>query len=628
MKKILLAMMLGGAVMGRAETTTTDFSYIDGVEDYFGMGPNIRTGIYDVAILLPGDVFEGFKVKEISMPVRSTEGIENYGEAKVWLSTALKVESNLNVPDAGTYDATISMEGDQAVLSGTLPESYTIGSEGVYVGVTINVLKSDDSTDYPISLGASDNSNSFWLHIPSYQAYLTWTNGYTKFGYGCGINVTLDGDNMPAHAVKIIDMPKAVYTALSDPASVDMTLSATGSQPVTSVEFEYTLNGTPYTYTYDLPEASAVGFEKTFEAHLEIPAQSELANEDVEFKVTKVNGEANDYDGPSASSNVVVLKSFPVRQTLFEEFTSTGCQYCTRGYAALAYIKENYPDFVVASYHTNYGGVMDPMTVTTSFPVTVTGYPAASLNRNGTCDPYFGNQLYDSKIPIVNEILALNSVFTPWEVSVSHNWESDDLLTATANVCNVVGYDNVKYRLAFILVEDGLKGIGEDGQPVALGWTQINGYFSTMQSDNVVPQLNDFCRGGIYGTQRVNGLVFDDVVIYSEGYNGISGSVPDSMSAYEEVSYSYTFDLSKVKPELLQDKNKLRIIAAVVDKNGRTLNCAKDEVDDHIGTGVESVNDAAAPVEYYNLSGVKVADPANGIFVRRQGSKTEKVVIR
>lgn len=35
-----------------------------------------------------------------------------------------------------------------------------------------------------------------------------------------------------------------------------------------------------------------------------------------------------------------------------------------------------------------------------------------------------------------------------------------------------------------------------------------------------------------------------------------------------------------------------------------------------------------APVEYYNLQGVKVAEPSNGIFIRRQGSKTTKVAIK
>ncbi len=42
-------------------------------------------------------------------------------------------------------------------------------------------------------------------------------------------------------------------------------------------------------------------------------------------------------------------------------------------------------------------------------------------------------------------------------------------------------------------------------------------------------------------------------------------------------------------------------------------------------TGIEA--DANADVEYFNIQGVRVANPGNGIFIRRQGSKVEKVVI-
>ncbi len=46
--------------------------------------------------------------------------------------------------------------------------------------------------------------------------------------------------------------------------------------------------------------------------------------------------------------------------------------------------------------------------------------------------------------------------------------------------------------------------------------------------------------------------------------------------------------------------------------------------------GVESVaaENAAAPVEYFNLQGVRVANPENGIYIRRQGNTVTKVFIR
>ena len=42
--------------------------------------------------------------------------------------------------------------------------------------------------------------------------------------------------------------------------------------------------------------------------------------------------------------------------------------------------------------------------------------------------------------------------------------------------------------------------------------------------------------------------------------------------------------------------------------------------------GVEA--DANAPVEYYNLQGVRVAEPANGLYIRRQGNTATKVLVK
>ena len=49
-----------------------------------------------------------------------------------------------------------------------------------------------------------------------------------------------------------------------------------------------------------------------------------------------------------------------------------------------------------------------------------------------------------------------------------------------------------------------------------------------------------------------------------------------------------------------------------------------------IGEGPSSIEDVEAvdaPVEYYNLQGVKVANPSNGIFIKKQGNKATKVIL-
>ena len=48
------------------------------------------------------------------------------------------------------------------------------------------------------------------------------------------------------------------------------------------------------------------------------------------------------------------------------------------------------------------------------------------------------------------------------------------------------------------------------------------------------------------------------------------------------------------------------------------------------GAGVEStINDATAPVEYYNLQGIRIDNPESGnMYIRRQGSHSDKILIR
>ena len=44
--------------------------------------------------------------------------------------------------------------------------------------------------------------------------------------------------------------------------------------------------------------------------------------------------------------------------------------------------------------------------------------------------------------------------------------------------------------------------------------------------------------------------------------------------------------------------------------------------------GVSIDNDSNAPVEYYNLQGVKVVNPSNGVYIKVQGKKASKVFVK
>ncbi len=60
-----------------------------------------------------------------------------------------------------------------------------------------------------------------------------------------------------------------------------------------------------------------------------------------------------------------------------------------------------------------------------------------------------------------------------------------------------------------------------------------------------------------------------------------------------------------------------------LESDGSNLVLAEGET-----TGIDGiVADENAPVEYYNLQGIRVENPENGIFIRRQGNKTTKVAL-
>lgn len=620
MKKALLATLIGAAFAADASAAVIDFSYGNGDTSFYGFQ---KKETYDIAVFLPGDIFEGMKLKSVSVPVYAAKGIDGYSDAKVWLSSELKLENKKNAPDIATYDADFAATDDTlAELSLSLPEEYTVTADGVYVGYSITVDKLDSGTRYPIALTSGGAEGSFYLH--STTSAKTWQaqNDISGLeGLASAMTVTLDADNLSAANVSLTGAPELVYMSFGETKTVKLSLLSTASAPVESVDVEFSMAGTPYTQHCVLETPVPAGILRNFTVQVELPAQSEKMSETVEFKVTKVNGVANSSASPSASTEVSVFEIAPIQQTLIEEYTGTWCGYCPRGFAALEHIAKNYPDFVVASYHNG-----DDMTITSSYPASISGYPSASLNRKTVVDPYYGTQNYNMDLPIVGDIEEMNSKVSPWAIEVSHTWDYDNILTATVDGLNVEGYDAQNYKIGYLLVCDGLSNEK---------WKQSNYYSS--YAPQYIPELNQFCKGGEYGSSYVQGLVFNDVVVSVEGYKGVANSLPASLAAGEKFMHSKSWDLNEVKDGLIPDKNKLRVIAFVLDKSGKPLNCTKEDITDYVETGnqgtlsaVEGIfsEDADAPVEYFSISGVKVANPQGGIFIRRQGGKAEKVVIR
>ena len=76
-----------------------------------------------------------------------------------------------------------------------------------------------------------------------------------------------------------------------------------------------------------------------------------------------------------------------------------------------------------------------------------------------------------------------------------------------------------------------------------------------------------------------------------------------------------------------------RIMDMVLDDDGNLL-CNIEggvfvfDVNSEAGVNDIVVDEANAPVEYYNLQGVRVANPENGLYIRVQGKKATKVLVK
>ena len=59
-------------------------------------------------------------------------------------------------------------------------------------------------------------------------------------------------------------------------------------------------------------------------------------------------------------------------------------------------------------------------------------------------------------------------------------------------------------------------------------------------------------------------------------------------------------------------------------KNGDVINIYMNEAPN---SGIDEIGAEAGAVEYYYLQGVKVENPEKGVFIKKQGGKTTKVVL-
>lgn len=624
-KQLLAAAFVGAMAFGAyAEQGSVVFTYADNNVGYWGKG---KAETYDVAMCINDPGLAGKKITSVTALVNTDEGMENIS---LWLSKELNLvkenKVNVNAPDIMSVTPTVSdyaltPEWTVKQLAATFDEPYTMTADPVYVGYSFDMTaKETVAQQNPLILSTATNPEGFYFHAS--KSVLKWKNYTGTLAAVACIYVTIEGEFAPYEVgVKSIAY---TYAPAKESYNVPVTISNLGLETVTSLDYTYTVDGDTFFGQIDLEEPIAPDFVNSTVVELPCGPIKNLGLYDLSLTITKVNGNANASAAATGTTQVEVIPFVPVHRPLVEEFTGTWCQWCTRGYVAMELINKFYGDKAVGiAYHNG-----DPMTVTNNYPVSISGFPAGSVNRSSEMDPYYGTyKSYDFGIQyniedVINEV-ALG------DIDLSAEWTDSSLTTlnVTADVRFVSDLQNANYQVGYVLACNGLQ---DDS------WVQINAYsrYPGEYDGTYLEELTTW-------PNSVPGLVFNDVVINADACKGVAETVPATIVKGEYYTSTYSFEVGDSFKNtsgnfIPFDKNNLYVAAFIIDKKtGRIVNANKISADNM--TGVENTLIApAADVEkttYYDLTGRRVGAPAPGVFVKVEkltdgSTRSSKVVVK
>lgn len=303
------------------------------------------------------------------------------------------------------------------------------------------------------------------------------------------------------------------------------------------------------------------------------------------------------------------------KRPVMEEATGAWCGWCTRGWLAMRELKKRQPDFIGVAYH-----VSDGMQTLTEFPIPTGSYPTANLDRVLLgIDPFYGTS-ESKELGIEADYLKLKETPTYGDVDLVTEWfdEEQDMLTATVTVT----FDQKpegQCKIGYLLLQNNFQW------PENSDFHQAN-YYSNRQASGLLEELAKM-------PSVIKDFVFDDIVVEGSNAEGVKNSLPAQVELnkpYTHKNIFYTDEINNIKGLSLLNPSgneTLEVVALLIGPKGEILNARKAMA----GTsqvGIEStLEDAETVTEYYDLSGRKVANPAHGIYIKKQGSQASKICL-
>ncbi len=576
----------GSAPEGSAETYA---GYCDDHAAKAGLSVGRAQG-YDLATYIYDPSLKGLKVK--GLRITAPEGTA-VGQYTGWLSNGLglKMVDGVKVADADiTSNAGDVVSGHAEVM---FDEPYEIGEEGFFAGYTIPVTDEEE----PLMITTDKLGGGLWIHTTS--ALRSWTD-LSSSSSPC-IELILEGQ--PLNAATIV-VPANSYAKKGEPIYVNAKVYNHGTSTLDSYAYTYEVNGV--TKSANLKSyIRGDHWGRSNDIVLELDPIADAGGYPLTVTVTAVNGSENQDVVPTHEGMVNIMDFVPVHRALVEEYTGTWCGWCTRGLVAMKLLAEAYgDDFIGVAYHNG-----DPMEIMSTYPSPVQGFPSAFVERYYDVDPYYGYENIGFGMKdLVDYVMSQLAVV---DLNVKAEWadEAKTELKATVESNFVMNAGRHKYGIEVMLVEDDMYG------PAGTNWDQHNYYADMADEYGNDPDLGPLCE--LPGT--IEGYHFNDVLVATSGV--VDESLPESIVANTVNSFDYSFYVDYIYntsyEPIIQDKDKLHVVAIVVDKaTGKVLNAAKAKVGNTAVNEIGSDNKEVASTMYFDLMGRMVSNPGNGIYVK------------
>lgn len=632
MKNFLLTSLLAGAVAfgASAATETFNFSYCTPASQIklsnLGAIGSSTVQKYGAAIQLDAPYYKGMKLLKIDAYINAdAAALKNMSGFQLFMSNRLTTGTPSIMAEDVTPTPTTLAGDNLAVMSYTFDEPYELDGNSFYVGYYLNINKVAGTAErYPVLLDKSvtNQPKSFFYYDPT----AVGENEWSEFSYVEGAAVIYLTIQREEETFCIgVGNPETAFGEKGIQANVVLPVVNLGKAPVDEITYSYSIAGAPATTaTVSIDQALAPSVSNVEYLLLPLEAVDQTGEYNVELSVTKVNGNTNRSTASSASFTLEVWPYFPKKRALIEEYTSVACGYCPRGFAAMEYISEEYPeDAVVICYHTQYSQEYEPMMVTRTLPFTdanFNGLPSSALDRTYCLDPYYGTS--NNPLGILDNLNAQLKMRSVADINIESVEVVDSIITVNSSVTFMKGVEDDLYRIGYVLSCDGLFSTDRS-------WGQVN-YFSKDKNYANAPLMEMFYNG----TPTMYGLTFNDVAINTNAMTGILNSIK-GVVADTPIMNEYSFDVRDVRNVNNGSLNpylhiqNMRVNAFVINKrSGAVENACSFPVGKVYNAveGIEADAAAGAPV-FYNLQGQKVANPDKGIYIKVEGGKASKVIL-